>query len=996
MGEPHPDRHRSAVAGCRLTLGLRSPKPRPLHACLLVALGLCVMEAEAAGQESTVIPAAARHEAGPAVPFDVSTPQTPGARSERAASSQPLDIEAALDALARRLAAALPLGAEGDRYALRIDLITLEGRPRVPDESPGASQATVTESQDMLGVFIETALAAKLVSTGVVVLSSDAGSYVSGSYWLGGSDTILVRVFLVDAQGHTVAAASQAVQTATIAERYLRHVNQLRAGGLVMRNSAQGDPARVTVTPPPPAGPPGGTNDDGSARIVDSPPPPVPPAMVARDGQDRATLRAVRLDAPLIVDGRLDDRVYDTVPAVGGFIQQEPDEGEPATEATDVWVFFDDQNVYISARCWDSQPWRIVTNELRRGNVGIARGDNLTVVLDTFYDRRNGYFFQTNPMGGVYDSLVTDERTENIDWDTFWEVQSARFDQGWSVEIAIPFKSLRYAGAGEQVWGINFRRIVEWKNEMSYLNPALASYARVAIMKFSSAATLVGLEAPSTSTNLELKPYGISQVTTDAAATPALSNELTGDWGFDAKYGLTRGLIADFTYNTDFAQVEVDEQQVNLTRFNLFFPEKRQFFLEGRDIFSFGGTSPRFSGLTPAGDAPIIFFSRRIGLSEGRSIPILGGGRVTGRAGPYTIGALSIQTDDDLEIGVEETNFSVLRLKRNVFSRSTIGVIGTHRSQSLEGPGSNQAFGVDGAFAFFSNLFIDTYYARTRTDDQSDHDTSYRANLENRGDRYGFEYEHLRVERNFNPEIGFMRRRDFRRHFGKLQFTPRPAANGVVRKYRFEGSFDHFTGDSTGLLETREAKARFGIDFQNSDRWTLDYTQQFELLTEPFEISPGVTIPVGGYSFEDVRTTYTIGAGKQHGISGRVSARTGSFFTGDRTDVGYTGRVRLSSRLAFEPRISTNFIALSEGSFTTHIVGVRAIYTMSPRMFVEALTQFNSSADSLGVNIRYRWEYTPGSDLFVVYTEGRDTESDPVPRLENRGLAIKFTKLFRF
>ncbi len=946
---------------------------------LFVALALCAVRTEVAWSQSAFVPAP---------PPDVGVPQAPGTRSARVASNQPLDIETALDALARRLVAALPLNAERDRYSLRIDVITLEARQRVPEELPGAGQATVTESQDILGVFIETALAAKLVSTGVVALASDAGSYVTGSYWLGGSDTILVRVFLVNEQGRTVAAASQAVQAATIAERYTSHVNQLRAGPVVPR-SAQGDPS-------PASAPPAGVDINGPALIIDSPPPPVPPAMVSRDGQGRATLRAVRLDEPLIVDGRLDDRVYDTVPAVSGFIQQEPEEGEPATESTEVWVFFDDQNVYISARCWDSQPWRIVTNELRRGNVGIARGDNLTVVLDTFYDRRNGYFFQTNPMGGVYDSLVTDERTENIDWDTVWDVQSARFDAGWSVEITIPFKSLRYKGGGEQIWGINFRRIVEWKNEMSYLNPALASYARVAIMKFSSAATLVGLEAPSTSTNLEFKPYGISTVTTDTAATPARSNDLTGDGGFDVKYGLTRGLIADFTYNTDFAQVEVDEQQVNLTRFSLFFPEKRQFFLEGRDIFSFGGTSPRFSGLTPAGNAPILFFTRRIGLSQGTAVPILGGGRITGRAGPYTIGALSIQTDADREIGLEETNFSVLRLKRNVFSRSTIGVIGTHRSRALEGAGSNQAFGVDGAFAFFSSLFIDTYYARTRTDDRSGNDTSYRANMENRGDRYGFEYEHLRVGRDFNPEIGFMRRRDFRRNFGKVQFTPRPASNGVVRKYRFEASFDHFVSDSTRVLETHEAKARFGIDFQNSDRWTVDYTRQFEFLTEPFAISEGVIIPVGGYSFEDVRTTYTLGAGKQHGISGRLSARTGRFFTGDRTDVGYTGRVRLSSRLAFEPRLSINFIDLPEGTFTTTIAGVRAIYTMSPRMFVESLTQFNSSSNSLGINIRYRWEYTPGSDLFVVYTEGRDTEIDRVPRLVNRGLAVKFTRLFRF
>ena len=225
--------------------------------------------------------------------------------------------------------------------------------------------------------------------------------------------------------------------------------------------------------------------------------------------------------------------------------------------------------------------------------MGIARGDNLTIVLDTFYDRRNAYFFQTNPLGGISDSLVTDERNENIDWDTVWDVQSARSDDGWSVEITVPFKSLRYKQGGAQIWGVNVRRIVQRLNEHSYLNPAPAAYGRTAIMKLSSAATLVGVEAPLRSTNLELKPYGISSLTTDINAAP-LVNHVIGDGGIDLKYGLTRGLIANFTYNTDFAQVEVDEQQINLTRFSLFFLEKRQFFLEGRDIFEFGGTSPRF------------------------------------------------------------------------------------------------------------------------------------------------------------------------------------------------------------------------------------------------------------------------------------------------------------------------------------------------------------------------------------------------------------------
>ena len=758
-----------------------------------------------------------------------------------------------------------------------------------------------------------------------------------------------------------------------------------RMNGAAPEASAVADSLPVSAAPAPSA---------SGLVIIDGPPPPVAPEMVARDELRRVTLRAVRLVEPIVVDGRLDDPVYERVPAVGDFIQQEPVEGELATEPTEVWIFFDDDTLYVSARCWDSRPERLVISELRRGNVGIARGDNLTVVLDTFYDRRNGFFFQTNPGGGVYDSLVTDERNENIDWDTVWDTQSALFDNGWSVEIAIPFASLRYKAGTEQVWGINIRRIVNWKNEMSFLNPVPASYGRSAIMKTSSSAALVGLEPPAKSVNLEVKPYVISDVTTDNVASPSISNDPSADAGFDVKYGLTRGLVADFTYNTDFAQVEADEAQVNLTRFNLFFPEKRQFFLEGRDIFRFGGAGPRFSGLTPVGDAPIVFFSRRIGLSQGQPIPIQVGGRVTGRAGPYTIGALNIHTEEDPALGVDATSFSVARLKRNVFSRSSIGLIATHRSLTLDGSGSNQVFGVDGAFAFFSNLFIDTYYARSRTPDLEGNNESYRATFQNNGDRYGFQYEHLLVGRDFNPEIGFMRRRDFRRNYGKVQFTPRPSSAGVIRKYRYEASFDRFTNETTGIVETREALLRFGIDFQSSDRWNVDYIRAHEFLLDRFEISPGVILPPGPYDFQFVATTYRIG--QQNRLSGNVSFRTGGFFSGDRTEASYSGRLRVTTNFSLEPAIALNWIDLPEGSFTTQIARLRVIYTMSPRMFVEALTQYNSSVDSLLTNVRFRWEYTPGSDLYIVYNEGRNDAFGRAPLLNNRVFAVKFTRMFRF
>ena len=738
-----------------------------------------------------------------------------------------------------------------------------------------------------------------------------------------------------------------------------------------------------------------GTRNVGNTAsgVIDGPPAPVAPAVVSRDDQGRVTIRAVRLEESLHVDGHLDESIYANVATVSDFLQQEPQEGEPSTEKTEFWVFFDDEIFYLAARVWDSDMANLVTRELRRGNSGIAQDDSITLTLDTFYDRRNGYYFQTNSLGGIYDALIADERSENVDWDTVYRTKSARFDWGWSMELAIPFKSLRYPGSGEQIWGMNVRRTMPRQNELAYLSPPPASYGRVGIWKLSSAATLVGLEAPDRSINLELKPYGIANLMTDTTVSPALDNDFTRNGGFDLKYGLTRGLVADFTYQTDFAQVEVDDAQVNLTRFSLYFPEKRQFFLEGQDLFSFGGAGPRFSG-TPPGDTPVLFFSRRIGLSDGTPVPIIGGGRVTGRVGPYSVGLLNIHTEESPTLGVGKTGFSVVRLKRNIFRRSSIGVIGTHRSLNKQGTGSNEVYGVDGRLALLSNFFVDAYYARSDTVGRTGYDASYRLRIENNGDRYGFQLEHLLVGKDFNPEVGFLRRHDFRRNLGQLRFSPRPEFGSVVRKYTYEVNFDQFASDSTGLIESQEIKGRFRTEFQSADRIDVDYVNQYEFLTKPFKITDGVVIPVGGYYFENVRASILFARHRR--FNGTLKIQAGDFFGGKRTEVSYKGRAQLTTGFVIEPSVAVNWIDLPQGKFSTEIGQMRFIYSMTPRMFVEALTQYTSRDKSVSSNVRYRWEYQPGSDIYIVYSEGRDSRMRGFSGLLNRGVAIKFTRLLRF
>ena len=733
--------------------------------------------------------------------------------------------------------------------------------------------------------------------------------------------------------------------------------------------------------------------------LIHGPPPPRPPEVAARDELGRLTLRAIRLDAALQLDGRLDERVYQDVPPVTGFIQQEPVEGAPAADQTEVWVTFDADNLYVSARCWSAAPDRIVANEMKRDSWGMYGNETLGVVLDTFYDRRNAFAFTTNAIGGLFDALVTDERSQNIDWNTVWDVAAGRFEDGWTVEIAIPFKSLRYRAGPAQMWGVNVQRRVASTNETSFLTPIPASLSWAGAYKMSSAATLVGLEVPASGTRLEVKPYGISDVATDLALAPDERTTAGGDVGFDVKYGVTQGLTADFTYNTDFAQVEVDEQQVNLTRFSLFFPEKREFFLEGQGIFDFGGgftsdsTAFYFGGGQFSGTAPIMFFSRRIGLQDGRTVPIRAGGRLTGKAGPYSIGVLNVQTEQAGRAAA--TNFSVARVKRDILRRSAVGALFTGRSVSLDGSGSNQLFGVDGLFSFHDNLNITSYLAQSRLPGVSSDDAmSYQARLDYRGDRWGVLAERLGVGADFRPEVGFVRRHDFRRNFVEGRFSPRPLSVASIRKFLFQGSLDYTTGGA-GLLETRARQGLFGIEFENGDLFFAGTTDSYEWLKRPFEMTPDITIPAGAYGFTNTRIVYA--PGQQRVVSGGLSFDRGGFFGGERTGVGYTfGRMYLSSQLNVEPSLSFNWLELPEGDFRTDLVAVRTTYTLTPRMFVAALVQYNSTLDSLGTNLRFRWEYQPGSELFVVYTDERDTLDPRGPFLENRAFVVKATRLLRF
>ncbi len=723
---------------------------------------------------------------------------------------------------------------------------------------------------------------------------------------------------------------------------------------------------------------------------------------MVRHADGLATIRAIALTEPMRLDGQLDEGVYRAFAGFGGMLQAAPRYGEPSTEKTEIWVSFDTENIYVSARLWDqAPPEKWIANELRRDTSQMRNNDHFGVGFDTFYDRRSGFMFYANPLGGFADYSIVDEGSPNTDWNPVWSAKTGRFDGGWTIEMAIPFKSLRYVSGPGQVWGIQFRRAIRHKNEWTYWTPVPRNMAGPqALNRVSSYGTVVGLDLPPAGRNLEIKPYALGRSTTDRLQRPPVSNDNDGEFGGDLKYGITANLTADLTVNTDFAQVEIDEQQVNLTRFNLFLPEKRDFFLEGRGLFDFGrGGSGGGGGFGGSSDQPYLFYSRRIGLNRGRVVPLEVGGRLTGKVGAFGVGVMNIQAGDEGVSGTPSTNFTVLRVKRDILRRSTIGAMFTNRNRSsVTAGGDNQAFGLDAALGFHQNLSLGGYYARTETTGRTGDNESFQGKFDWVPDRYGVSASVLKVGKDFNPEVGFLRRTDFTRSFASGRFSPRPRNMRAVRKFTFEGSLEYFE-NGAGAVESRQQTGRFNVELDNSDTVNVEANVNYDLLLTAFTPAGGKAIPAGGYHYNDVSLSYSMG--QQRRLSGHLSVNLGEYYNGTIKTVSLSqGRLSILKQLSVEPRVSISRIELPNGAFTTRLFSARSDYGFSPRMFASALLQYSSVDRTFSSNMRFRWEYRPGSEFFVVWTDEQDTNPlDPRDgrfTLKNRALVVKMTRLFRF
>ncbi len=706
--------------------------------------------------------------------------------------------------------------------------------------------------------------------------------------------------------------------------------------------------------------------------------------------QDDSTTPARILEIPLVeemprIDGRLDDAVWRDAARVTDFIQTEPLAGEPASQPTEVYVAFTKDALLIGARLRDRDASAIVANEYRRDS-NLEADDSFEVFLDTYRDRRNAYYFATNPVGVQWDGMVRNEGAVlNWEWDGVWHVVSTRDDGGWVAELAIPFSTLRFRPDDPGGWGMNFGRRVARFRERSYWSPIERDWGYNGQWRISEYGTLTGITGISSRGRLQIKPYALSGFEHDLSDPPN-DADLRYDVGLDTKVAVTNTLMADFTVNTDFAQVEADQEQVNLTRFPLFFPEKREFFLENAGLFHVGELA-RFD----EPPATMLFFSRRIGLYDDEyEVPIIAGARLTGKLGRYDIGAFDIITKEtkiDEDTVVPQTNFAAFRLRRDLFARSSVGALVLSKSPADEGS-SNQVVAADADLAPSPNTRIHGFAAKSFTPGLtgSSHALGVDATWET--DRAMALGSYVDIGDDFNSEMGFLQRTGIRKLRGNAFVSPRPDFGNIRQIYM---GIDHsYITDREGQLESQFNHIGPYLIFNNGAMLFGGWTNIAEGLTEPFEIRDGVDIPVGTYRFNQGIVQYM--GDRSRMVSFNGGANIGGFFNGKIRSFNIAGRVKPHRRLEVSVEYFRNHVDLpiEDGRFDTNLLVTRAIFAFSSRAYLRGLIQYNSDDEKAGANILFRYTYRPGADIFVVYNDERDTGASRWPITE-RELLVKMT-----
>ena len=693
------------------------------------------------------------------------------------------------------------------------------------------------------------------------------------------------------------------------------------------------------------------------------------------------TVAATAVVDRVIIDGQLDEPAWDLATPATDFVQQQPDEGRPATLRSEVRFLYDRHTLYVGAMLFDDQPQLLVVNELKR-DFQEANNDLFGVILDTFRDGRNAYGFVVNAGGAQRETLAYDQgERDDATWNAVWQARTRTIENGWSVEMAIPLAALRFPEPSKGGWGLNLVRVIRRTNEVTTWSPVPRQFTHYHV---GYAGVLQGISGVRAGRNLRVTPFAIGQATQVGVGASGVSK---GNAGADLKWGITPSLVLDGTYRTDFAQVEADQVQINLTRFSTLFPEKRQFFLESPGSFQIGLTGEE-SGIS--GNMLLPFFTRRIGLSgDNTPVPVIGGVRLTGQSAGTTIGLLNMQTGRD---GARHgDNFTAVRLARPVGLAATLGGFYVGREATGTAPagdGHNRVAGADFRFSPSRTFAMDALAMRSASDGPED-DWAVRIGVRLRRNRQRGRLSYLYVGDQFRHDLGYVRRRGASLMFGDYSTIFRPrATDGLVREYELKMEA-HVAHDSdVSQLLTRQLRPSFVVQFADGGVFRATVEHGFERLSTPFRLRPTVTIQAGDYTFGETVLYYETTRSKPFSVL--LHGNYGGFWNGNRRRARAGIRWRVNAHLAASAEYDRNEITLPGGNFTESLAAIRVDSSLTTRMFLNAFIQYNGRDDVWLTNVRFNLIHRPLSDIYVVWNDAQG------PTIRNRAFIVKYTHSFAF
>ena len=689
--------------------------------------------------------------------------------------------------------------------------------------------------------------------------------------------------------------------------------------------------------------------------------------------QDRPSVTAVRTDESIKIDGVLDEAIWESILPITEFVQRLPQDGADPTEKSQMQIAYNDQYLYFGFTFYDSEPEKVRATILNRGG-WIHRDDKLEIALDTYHDKRNAYLFEMNPLGTQDDALITDESRPGLDewaWDGVYISEGNVTDFGWVLEVAIPWTTLRFPSKDELTMGLAIKRYINRKNE-SVMWPHIGLEYSSDVYQVSQYATLKGLKNIKRGKDVKIKPFGIGGTQTQMKDDQKISDQ-TGSGGMDIYYGLKSNLTLNLTYNTDFAQVEADNAQINLTRFNLFYPEKREFFLTRSKLFAFGNSRQTE-----------VFFSRRIGLNQ----DVAGGARMFGQIGNTSIGALNIHTRADGDLPA--TAYSALRLRSDIRDRTTVGAIVTDMTNN---DGQNSVFGLDGQMRFWGNSSVSAWFSQVDDKRIDGASAASMIKIDLKNDRYFLTAGQHRVDKGFQPALGFVQRTDMIGTGAIFGFTPRVGdGDELIRQWRFTGYVrdvkNHAGEKESGVLS-------LGIDaiFESRDRMGFNIRQTTENLSNGFTLGNGVQIDADNY--KDTKVQFLLRSNQSRGLWGDVKIEKGGYFGGDRTQYGGSVGRRFSNHLTLYGSANRNLISMpNQGEFTADIFGMTAEMALNRKWFGKTLIQYDNFSEQIQLYCRINWIHTPGSDLFIVLNQRYDMSGSSADLVQGTQV-IKLTYLFQ-